>query len=69
MEKLEEEDNRFGGGKMAVKCKKCIHSYTGHIKREGMGGYTEYIPALKCDLGYEIQMGGVPKNPDCFEQK
>ncbi|MCK4332625.1 MAG: hypothetical protein KAV40_03495, partial [Thermoplasmatales archaeon] len=60
---------RFGGGKMAVKCKKCIHSYYGHIKREGMGGYTEYIPALKCDLGYEIQMGGVPKNPDCFEQK
>ena len=54
---------------MAVKCKKCIHSYTGHDKREGMGGYTEYIPALKCDLGYEIQMGGVPKNPDCFEQK
>ena len=23
---------------MAVKCKKCIHSYYGHIKREGMGG-------------------------------
>ena len=54
---------------MAIKCKKCIHSYHGHIKREGMGGYTEYIPGLKCDVGYEIQTGGVPKNPDCFEPK
>jgi len=55
------------GEEIAVKDKNCIHSYCGHIKRKGLGGYTEYMPTLKCDVGYEI--GGVPKNSDCFKLK